>query len=109
MTEAEFQSQAIQLLKCCGWRVAHFRPAQTRTGRWITPVQADGKGFFDLVAIHQRRRLILLVELKTDAGRLTPEQQEWQDCAAPLNGQTVVVAVWRPRDWDAIQKLIVGG
>ena len=95
LAEAEFQRQVIDLAHILGWRVAHFRPAMTAHG-WRTPVQADGKGFPDLVMV--RRDRLIFAELKAEKRKLTPEQVEW------FNALTAVaeVYVWHPADIEAL-------
>lgn len=82
------------MARTLGWRVAHFRTAQT-DGRWMTPVAADGKGFPDLCCV--RGEQLLFIELKADRGRLSQEQDEW--LAALQDSQRCGVAVFYPRDW----------
>jgi hypothetical protein len=36
ISEREFTSQVLCLAKLCGWRRAHFRPAMTQSGNWVT-------------------------------------------------------------------------
>src|SRR5262245_65638992 len=74
MTEAELQERAAAWLRVHGWLVYHARPARTDE-RWRTPVQYDGAGFPDLVAA--RRGVVLLIECKTELGRVSPRQREW--------------------------------
>lgn len=57
-----------------GWRVAHFRPAQTGRG-WRTPVAADGAGFPDLVLL--RGGQLLIRELKAGRNTTSEAQDEW--------------------------------
>jgi len=59
MTESEFQAQVIDVARYRGWMVMHQRPAQIRTGRWITAVQGDA-GFHPN---GDRRRNLHLVPL----------------------------------------------
>lgn len=99
MTERQFQGQVIQMAHLFGWRVSHFRPALTAKG-WRTAVEADGKGFPDLVLVRDRT---IFCELKTDTGRLTQDQQDWVDA---LGRAGTEVYVWRPRDWDEIERLL---
>ncbi len=99
ITEAELQAAVIDLAHLLGWRVAHFRPAQTR-GRWSTPVSADGAGFPDLVLA--RRGVVIFAELKTKTGRLRPEQIEWLKSLALAGWEEdspVRTYIWRPDDW----------
>jgi hypothetical protein len=51
VAERDFQSAVVPCARLFGWRVAHFRAAQTKHG-WRTPVEADGKGFPDLLLLH---------------------------------------------------------
>jgi hypothetical protein len=98
MTEAELQSAVVECAQLLGWRVAHFRPARTAHG-WRTPVGADGAGFPDLVMV--RDGSVLVVELKSATGQLTPEQRVWLAAfeAAAARHPSVRSFVWRPADW----------
>jgi hypothetical protein len=100
ISEADLQTAVIDTARVFGWRVAHFRPARTKHG-WVTPVAADGKGFPDLVLVNDTR--LLFVELKSDKGKPSREQEQW------LEGLNQVAAVcdqvgvhlWTPADWPA--------
>lgn len=98
MTEAEFQDRVIATARLYGWMVHHARPARMADGRWRTPVQGD-RGFPDLVLAHTRHGRVF-AELKSDTGRLTPEQKAW---LAVLGG-----VVWRPRDWPHVLDVLQG-
>lgn len=100
VSEAELQQTVIEMAQLLRWRVAHFRPAMTQTGRWITPVAADGKGFPDLVLVRDR---IIFAELKSERGRLTAEQTRWLN---DLGDAGVEVHVWRPSDLDEIEEVL---
>lgn len=104
LTEAEWSSLVLELAHRFGWRVAHFRPARTVHG-WRTPVAADGMGYPDLTLVHEDGP-ILWRELKTDRGRLTPEQESWIALLAAAGGDA---AVWRPRDGDAVAATLTRG
>lgn len=95
MTEAVLQSAVIDLAHLLGYKVAHFRPAMLQSGRWATPVQADGAGWPDL-AITGRDRF-LVAELKSATGRLSADQEWW---LAALGAAGVETHVWRPGDWS---------
>lgn len=73
--ELDFTKVVLKYAKLCGWRTAHFRPGMMANGRWITPVQGDGKGFPDLVLVRGKR--LLFVELKMPHGELSDEQLDW--------------------------------
>lgn len=96
--ENDFQSQVMALAKLCGWLVVHFKTVcVNRGGRrsYETPYDGDG-GFPDLVIA--RRGVVLHVELKTDTGRLSQDQKHWLEAMGDSG------RVWRPRDWDEIEK-----
>ncbi len=107
VNEAVFQEQVIQLAHVYGWKVAHFRGVRIQRANgstyYQTPVQADGKGFPDLVLA--RGEHVIFAEVKSEKGRLAPEQQEWLDALA--GGADVYV--WRPSDWDEIEGVLKGG
>ncbi len=105
-TEARFTKEVIALAKSCGWRTAHFRPAQTKSGHWITAVQGDGKGFFDLVLV--RCRKIIFAELKVKGNKLTTEQKEWRDVIihVALDNPKVSYALWTPDCWEHINSIL---
>jgi len=94
VTEAELQQNVIDLCRWLKLRVAHFRPAMTKAGNWITPVAADGAGFPDLVIVG--RGGVIFAELKSAKGRLSHEQQEW---IGDLHMASQRVVVWRPEHW----------
>jgi hypothetical protein len=52
-----------------------------------------------------RRPDVLFVELKSDAGKVDHDQQRWIDDLRAC-GQRVYV--WRPRDWDDVQRVLDG-
>lgn len=97
MSEAEFQSQVIEIARMYGWKVSHFRPAQIRPGRWATPIQGDA-GFPDLVLAHPTRG-VLFAELKKEKGRLSAGQVAW---IRTLIAGGAEAYVWYPSDLPEI-------
>jgi hypothetical protein len=91
--EKDWQRDIIRLAQTLGWRVAHFRPAQTSKG-WRTAVGADGAGFPDLVLVRDR---VVFVELKNEKGRMSEQQLEWK---AALEVAGAEYYLWRPDDLD---------
>ena len=75
MSEEQLKGAIIDAAHAHRWIVAHFRAAKTERG-WRTPVEADGKGFPDLVLAHPDRG-VLFIECKADRGRLSAEQERW--------------------------------
>ncbi len=86
LTEKAFMAQVLELAKLRGWRVFH-----PFLSKW------SEKGWPDLILARPPR--LLAIELKTDKGKLTPEQEVWlwtlRDCGIDAD-------CWRPRDWDNI-------
>lgn len=85
--EVGFQRAVVTMAGYLGWTVYH-----THDSRRSNP------GFPDLVLVRDR---VLFRELKTDKGRLTKEQEDW---IAKLTKAGANAGVWRPRDWDSIEK-----
>jgi len=103
-TEKEFQSQILELAKLFHWRRAHFRAARTKYG-WRTPVQADGKGFPDLVLVKPPR--LIIAEVKRQDTNPDDHQLEWLNDFAGVPG--VEVHTWKPADWDDIVATLAKG
>lgn len=91
-SEAEFENEVIAFAKKHGWKVAHFRPAMLRDGRWVTPMKGD-TGFPDLVLA--RNGVVYHWELKAHGRKPSKEQVEWIQA---LEGQVL----W-PEQWPWIQ------
>ena len=98
--EKDWQRDVIRLAQTLGWKVAHFRPAQTSKG-WRTAVAADGAGFPDLILVRDR---LIAAELKNEKGRVTNEQREW---IAALEVAGIETYVWRPDDLDDIMRVLL--
>lgn len=103
-TEREVQDTVIAIARMCGWRVAAFRPAQTKHG-WRTPVQGDGKGWPDLHLSHPDRG-IFYRELKSPTGRLSDDQQAWGEHLTACGANW---AVWFTDDLDNITRFLTHG
>lgn len=99
--ESALLANIIKAARLCGWKSAHFRPAMTRRGRWVTPVQGDGKGWPDLVLVKNGR--IWFVECKSEGGKLTAEQRDWVYALRKVQLTTAAVKAWiiRPSDFDS--------
>lgn len=98
--EQDWQRDVIALARTLGWRVAHFRPAQTSKG-WRTPVSADGKGFPDLILVRDR---VIAAELKNERNKVTPEQNAW---LVAFRDAGVEAHVWRPDDLEAVMATLL--
>jgi hypothetical protein len=93
MSEDQLLTAVLGLCRTLHLHVAHFRPAQAKSGRWLTAVQGDGKGYPDLTIAGPGG--VMWRELKTDRGVLRPEQKVW---IARLVESSADAAVWKPRD-----------
>jgi len=100
ITESDFTRQVIDLAHVYHWKVAHFRAAMTKHG-WRTPVQADGKGFPDLVMVRKNR--LIFAELKSEKGKMSDEQIEW---ACVLRATTIEIYDWRHSQFQSIQQVL---
>lgn len=102
LTEAVFQEQVIEAAHILGWRVAHFRGVRVQRGNgecyYQTPVQADGKGFPDLVLVKEGRTVF--AELKVKPNKPDADQLAWLEDLGFEGRQEVFV--WYPEDWDEI-------
>lgn len=103
MTERQLQDQIVRMAKVQGWLCYH-----TYDSRRSAP------GFPDLVLVHPDRSgaPIIFAELKTEKGRVKPEQQAWIDAIQErmglLIGDYVIADVFRPSDMDYVQALLEG-
>lgn len=70
-------------------RTLHYLAYHTHNSRH------SAAGFPDLVLAHKLSGALLVAELKTDRGRVSPAQDEWLRALA----HRAVVFVWRPKDW----------
>lgn len=103
-TESEFMCEVLQLAKLRGWRVAHFRASLNQRGKWQTAVQADGKGFPDLLLV--RGKVFFVAELKIPPNKATAEQALWLTAFANAG---VPAFVWTPSDWETIKRVLENG
>ena len=102
ISEKEFLEQVLALGKLYHWRCAHFRHALQRDGKYLTPVQADGAGFPDLVMVRDER--VVWAELKSEKGRVSDRQLEWIKALAKAKQKEVYV--WRPSQWEELEEIL---
>ena len=82
MTEAQLQDAIRDLAMIRGW--LFFHPYDSRRS---TP------GWPDVFLLHPRTGEIVVAELKSATGKLSPSQREWIDAFATAG---ITVHVWRP-------------
>lgn len=101
--EADLQRAFIDVARTLGYKCAHFRAAMTKHG-WRTPVQADGKGFPDLMMFGHGRRVA--VEFKHSTG-MSEEQEEWRDVLLECGFEFYVVTtdMWL-NDFDVVRTIL---
>lgn len=84
------------MARLCGWLVYHPYDSRRSTA-----------GYPDLTMTHPASGRVIVAELKTDTGRLRPEQRTWLWAMARNAG--VEVALWRPAMWSLIEAALVRG
>ena len=96
-TEKAFLDAVVELATLCQWLVYHTYDSRRSQA-----------GFPDLVLV--KKKQLIFAELKTNKGRLRPEQREWLDMIGLMADDCTNVGIylWRPSDWDTIEKLLTG-
>jgi hypothetical protein len=89
-TEAQFLAQVRKAAKLLGWATYHVHDSRRSEA-----------GFPDLVLT--RRPRVIFAELKSDRGKVTPQQRAWMD---ELRACGQEVYLWKPSYWPAIEKLL---
>ncbi|MDP2730868.1 MAG: VRR-NUC domain-containing protein [Dehalococcoidales bacterium] len=108
-TEAEFESAVVQFAQLHHWKVAGFRPARvTKDGKetYRTAWKYSGMGFPDLVCVRpqdHRPGRILFIELKSEKGKLSQEQEWWARAITAANGEWYS---WKPSMWPQIESVL---
>lgn len=95
LSEKDFQKQVLEMARLFGWKVAHFHDSRRQVKPGVFVGDKDAAGFPDLVLVRPPELLVL--ELKRELGKTTPEQDEW---LALLGACGVEARVVRPSDWD---------
>lgn len=91
ISEADFLASVTQLANLSGWLVYHTYDSRRSQA-----------GFPDLVLA--RNGQLIFAELKTNKGRVKAAQTLWLDTLSQVPG--IGVYLWRPRDWDGIEKIL---
>lgn len=91
LTEQQLQQRVVDLARLRGWRVFHPHDSRHSEAGWPD------------LALCRRGRLVL-AELKTATGRVSPEQRAWLADLAACPG--VEVHLWRPADWQTVQRVL---
>lgn len=100
MTEAAFQRQVEDRLDELGWKWLHIPRSQTGKRFRTMTTGPLGKGWPDLLVCRGYR--IFVIELKTDKGSLSPDQEKVLD----ILNEAIPVEVIRPKDWDRLEQVL---
>lgn len=91
VTEKEWSGQVHDLAQMLGWRRYHtYRSTRSAAG------------FPDEVLVRER---VVFLELKTEAGKLSGAQEDW---LRALLGACVEAYIVRPRDLEALSRVLTG-
>lgn len=101
ITERDYQTQIVQLARMTGWAVFHHHDSRRQVAPGVFVGDKDAKGFPDLILL--RPPQVLVIEVKRELGKTTPEQdvwlRRWSEC-----GITALVA--RPSNWPEVERAI---
>ena len=91
LTEKQWLRQVTDLARLYRWHVYH---------PWLS-IRSE-RGWPDVAMVRPPR--LILAELRTDRGKVTPHQQEWLDLLGACPG--VETHLWRPSDFDRIAEVM---
>lgn len=89
--EKSLQAQIVKAARLLGWLVYHT---------WRSTHSAPG--FPDLVLVRPPR--LVFIELKTDTGKVSPDQERWLEQLRQCPGAEVYL--FRPGDWARIVEVL---
>jgi hypothetical protein len=90
LTEAQWQTVVLRYARQFGWMSYHT------LNSW-----GSAKGFPDLVLARPPR--LLVAELKSDKGKVKPEQEQWLDA---IRACGVEAYLWRPADVEDVVQVL---
>jgi hypothetical protein len=93
VTERQWQEEVEALLREGGWAYIHLRDSRRQRAT----------GWPDLFAVKGDKAIA--IELKTERGRITPEQARW---LALLRAAGISTYVWRPTQVDEVRRSLLG-
>ena len=101
-SEASFQKRVKETAEWFGWMTFSIRQStivSAKTGKRVSVVTKAG--WPDVVLGKGAR--VLFREIKTDTGKVSPAQQKWGDLLLRAGCDW---DVWRPRDWNEIERTL---
>ncbi len=99
LSEAQLSSLVVETARLGGWSLRYHTLRS----------KGSPSGFPDWVLLRPGR--LLFVELKSESGKVRPEQQRWLDALEEFAYgfcMHVEVHVWRPSDWSEIAETLTG-
>lgn len=99
LSEKDLQAAVMDLARRSGWMVAHWHDSRREVRPGVFVGDKDAAGFPDLVLV--RNSELLFVELKSQKGKLRPEQHGWLEALTEAGQEC---HVWRPSDFEDITK-----
>ena len=103
ISEAHLEEWLLDLIQVTHWHSVHIRPAMRRDGTWISPVAGEGKGYPDW-SLFKPGHYPVLVELKAEDGKLSPEQVAWGVVLKQCKGVRYVLL--RPSNRDELEAIL---
>lgn len=91
--EREFSRAFEQALEYAGFKLVYHTYDSRRSAA----------GFPDYVALNISKKRVLFVELKSERGRIRPEQAAW---IAALGHCGQEAYIWRPSSWPEIERVL---
>ena len=92
VTERDLREQVRDICKLFGWKMQFT----------LWSIHSP-KGFPDLFLANAEQRRIIFAELKSEKGKLTPEQEEWLEILKACGQETYL---WRPADILGIVEIL---
>jgi len=102
ISEKVYQGQITELAERYGWEWRHFKDSRkaVKSGNKTFLVgDPEAKGWPDLVLI--RVPELLIIEVKKELGKTTPEQDHWLGLLDACGVETMVA---RPSDFDEVAR-----
>lgn len=87
MSEEQFQQRILDYCQLRGLLVFHDHDSRR-----------NNPGFPDLVIVGQHG--VVFAELKTDTGKLRPDQETW---LTALHHAGAIAVIWRPSMWEQVR------
>lgn len=107
MSEADLQKEVVKYLQGHGYKVLVTGKARLkRNGKdtYVTPYQADGKGFCDIFAANPEAKYkTIALELKSTDGKTSPEQVAW---LLTLSRCGILTGVVTPATWETMKEKV---